>query len=265
MFPCYLQLIPAEWGKSAHMWQLAGAGLRLCLMAGDGLPRGTTFIDRSLGVCYRRPLKLSNEESLMKIIPVKSASPAGLSLFAAAMLACFSLPGHASKLMATADIKGCTDSSISGMATFREEVTDEGIKEVTIHIRVEGLSDGKHAVHIHETAACKPCSAANGHHDPGPFGETRPDSAGDTIPATDINHPYHMGDLINIEVKNGRGTMKHTSNRVTLSAGRLSLFDADGSSIIIHTNEDTYCDEESDLKKGCAGGSRDACGIIVAD
>jgi hypothetical protein len=27
---------------------------------------------------------------------------------------------------------------------------------------------------------------------------------------------------------------------------------------------DTYCDEETDLKKGCAGGSRDACGIIKA-
>jgi Cu/Zn superoxide dismutase len=38
--------------------------------------------------------------------------------------------------------------------------------------------------------------------------------------------------------------------------------DEDGSAFIIHTNEDTYCDEESDLKKGCAGGARDACGII---
>jgi Cu-Zn family superoxide dismutase len=130
---------------------------------------------------------------------------------------------------------------------------------------VEGLSDGKHAVHIHETGACEPCSAAKGHHDPGPFGQTRPDSAGDAVPATDINHPYHMGDLINIEVKNGRGSMKHTTNRVTLSAGRLSILDEDGSAFIIHTNEDTYCDHESDLKKGCAGGPRDACGIILAD
>jgi len=201
----------------------------------------------------------------MKKIPVKPASAVCLPLFAAAALACISLPAHAAKLNAAADIKGCTDAGISGQATLREEVSDEGIKEVTISLQVQGLSDGKHAVHIHETAACEPCGAAGGHHDPGPFGPTRPDSAGDTVPATDINHPYHMGDLINIEVKNGRGTMKHTSNRVTLSAGRLSLFDADGSSFIIHTGEDTYCDEESDLKKGCAGGTRDACGIIVAD
>jgi len=197
--------------------------------------------------------------------PVKSASRACLPLFAAAALACLSLPGYAAKLTATADIKGCTDAMISGSATLTEEMTDEGIKEVTIHLKVEGLQDGKHAVHIHETGACEPCGAAKGHHDPGPFGQTRPDSAGDEVPATDINHPYHMGDLINIDVKNGKGSMMHTTNRVTLSPGRLSLLDSDGSSFIIHTNEDTYCDQESDLKKGCAGGSRDACGIIKAN
>ena len=197
--------------------------------------------------------------------PVKSASPACLSLFAAAALACLSLPGHAAKLTATADIKGCTDATISGSATLTEEKTDEGIKEVTIHLKVKGLPDGKHAVHIHETGACEPCGAAKGHHDPGPFGQTRPDSAGDEVPAADINHPYHMGDLINIEVKNGKGSMMHTTNRITLSPGRLSILDEDGSSFIIHTNEDTYCDQESDLKKGCAGGARDACGVIKAD
>jgi Cu-Zn family superoxide dismutase len=197
--------------------------------------------------------------------PVKSASTVGLSLLAAAALACLSPPGYAAKLTATADIKGCTDPVVSGSARLKEEVTDEGIKEVTIHLEVEGLMDGKHAVHIHETGACEPCSAAQGHHDPGPFGQTRPDSAGDEVPAPDINHPYHMGDLINIEVKNGKGSMMHTTNRITLSPGRLSILDADGSSFIIHTNEDTYCDEESDLKRGCAGGPRDACGIIIAD
>jgi superoxide dismutase, Cu-Zn family len=207
----------------------------------------------------------AKEKSLMTLTPVKSANPACLSLFAAAALACLSLPGYAAKLTASADIKGCTDPLISGTATLSEQQTEEGIKEVTIHLKVEGLVDGKHAVHIHETAACEPCSAANGHHDPGPFGQTRPDSAVDDIPAPDINHPYHMGDLVNIEIKNGKGTMMHTSNRITLSPGLLSILDEDGSSFIIHTNEDTYCDEETDLRRGCAGGARDACGVIIAD
>ena len=196
---------------------------------------------------------------------VKSEYQTSIAVFIATLLTCFSLPSYAAKLTATADINGCTDPGISGNATLTEEITEEGIKEVSISLKVEGLSDGKHAVHIHETGTCEPCGAAKGHHDPGPFGETRPDSATDDVPASDINHPYHMGDLINIEVKNGKGSMMHTTNRITLSAGRLSILDMDGSAFIIHTNEDTYCDEESDLKKGCAGGARDACGIIRAN
>ena len=171
---------------------------------------------------------------------------------------------HEKAMKATADIAGCTNADISGTATLVEETTPEGIKEVTVEMKVTGLTDGKHAVHIHEFGKCEPCGAAGGHHDPGPFGESRPDSATDDSPARDINHPYHMGDLINIEVKDGVGYMKHTTNRVTLSPGRLTILDEDGSAFIIHTNMDTYCDEESDLKKGCAGGSRDACGIIRA-
>lgn len=196
---------------------------------------------------------------------VKSEYQTSIAVLIATLLTCFSLPSYAAKLTATADINGCTDPGISGNATLTEEITEEGIKEVSISLKVEGLSDGKHAVHIHETGTCEPCGAAKGHHDPGPFGETRPDSATDDVPASDINHPYHMGDLINIEVKNGKGSMMHTTNRITLSAGRLSILDVDGSAFIIHTNEDTYCDEESDLKKGCAGGARDACGIIRAN
>ena len=165
------------------------------------------------------------------------------------VLICFSLPGYAEKTTASAEIKGCTDPNISGTATLAEEKTSEGIKEVTIHLKVQGLSEGNHAVHIHEVGACEPCGAAKGHHDPGPFGQSRPDSAGDDVPAADINHPYHMGDLINVMVVNGKGSFIHTTNRITLSPGRLSILDEDGSAFIIHTNPDTYCDEEADLKK----------------
>jgi len=183
-------------------------------------------------------------------------------LFVAAALA--PAIAAAGEMRATADMKGCTSASVTGTATLVEQVTPEGIKEVTVELRLTGLPDGQHAVHIHEKAACEPCAAAGGHHDPGPFGQSRPDTASEDAPATDINHPFHMGDLINLDVKGGVGTLKHTTSRVTLSPGRLSVFDADGSSIIVHTQPDTYCDQESDLKKGCAGGAREACGIIQA-
>jgi Cu-Zn family superoxide dismutase len=56
------------------------------------------------------------------------------------------------------------------------------------------------------------------------------------------------------------GVLQTTTSRVTLSAGPISIFDENGSAFIIHTNEDSYCPEG--VTKGCAGGSRDACGII---
>ena len=157
--------------------------------------------------------------------------------------------------VAMATIEGCSDDNIIGTALLQESATSEGIKQVEVSMLVRGLSDGAHAVHVHETAACEPCTAAGGHHDPGPHGKSTPD-------APDFNHPYHMGDLINIDVENGVGMMQTATNRFTLSPGRLSIFDEDGSAFIIHTEKDTYCDHEDELNAGCAGGARDACGII---
>ncbi|MGI9302360.1 MAG: superoxide dismutase family protein [Gammaproteobacteria bacterium] len=155
-------------------------------------------------------------------------------------------------VMAVARIQSCTDSEVKGRAFLIEEATDEGVKKVRINIKVAGLASGKHAVHIHETAACEPCGAAGGHFDPGNFGETNPDA----------NHPYHSGDLINIKARGrkGRGRLDTITTRVTLSPGPLSLFDDDGSAFIIHVNPDSYCPEGE--VAGCAGGARAACGII---
>ena len=155
---------------------------------------------------------------------------------------------------ATAAIEGCTDVGISGMAKLTEEKTEEGVKEVRVTMMVQGLTPGKHAVHIHQTGICTPCGAAGGHFDPGPNSNTSPDG----------NHPFHSGDLINIVAnKQGIGTLNTTTTRVTLSDGPLGLFDADGSAFIIHVNPDTYC--PAGEAAGCAGGGRAACGIILKD
>lgn len=158
----------------------------------------------------------------------------------------------AASLHATAAINGCEDAALSGSADLIERPSAEGIKLVDVTIRVSGMKPGRHAVHIHETGSCTPCSEAKGHFDPGPHGFSAPDG----------NHPFHSGDLVNIEVnKGGKGVLHTSTTRVTLSPGPLSVFDADGSAIIIHTDPDTYC-PEGDVK-GCAGGSRAACGIIT--
>ena len=160
------------------------------------------------------------------------------------------------RVFATAQISECTETTsdtIRGTATLSERPSDEGVKLVDVVLRVRGLPPGKHAVHIHETAACEPCGAAGGHFDPGEFGETNPDA----------NHPFHSGDLININAKSKGHAVMHTiTSRVTLSSGTLSLFDEDGSAFIIHVDPDTYCPDHPDELAGCAGGARLACGVI---
>lgn len=153
---------------------------------------------------------------------------------------------------AEAVLRTCDEASVTiGRASLIERPSEEGIKLVIVDIGIEGLSSGKHAVHIHETAKCEPCGAAGGHFDPGPYGNTSPDG----------NHPFHSGDLVNISVdEDGNGHMQAVTSRITLSDNLLSVFDEDGSAIIVHVGPDTYCPEGE--AKGCAGGGRAACGII---
>ena len=114
-------------------------------------------------------------------------------------LACADAPARA-----TAEFKGCGEAKVTGTATLTEQVSAEGVKEVKVEMKVQGLADGKHAVHIHEVGACTPCGDAKGHFDPGPAGKSSPDG----------NHPYHSGDLVNLEVKGATGKMKTTTSRV---------------------------------------------------
>src|SRR5262245_61733885 len=91
---------------------------------------------------------------------------------------------------ATATLRSCTDQSFVGTASLFEVPSAEGVKDVTVLVSVQNLTAGKHGVHIHEIGACTPCSAAGSHLDLGPFGQN--------VPVT-VNHPYHSGDLINVQ------------------------------------------------------------------
>jgi len=128
---------------------------------------------------------------------------------------------------------------------------------VEVTVRVSGptavLQPGAHGMHIHETGACEAgigFSSAGGHFDPGPFGHSTP---------VDANHPYHSGDLPNLIVNgDGVGFMKHTTSRITLSPGPLSIFDADGAAVIVHLNPDRGINGVA----GASGGPRAACGVV---
>lgn len=157
--------------------------------------------------------------------------------------------GHGSNVTARAEIKG---KGISGTAEFAEHTQGTG-KIVEVTLTVTGLTPGKHGVHLHAVGKCEPdFTAAGGHFDPGPASNTDPDA----------NHPFHMGDIPNLEVgPDGKGTMKIMTTRVTLSDGPLSVFDADGTAIIVHGNEDKGTTGEP--KSGVSGGPRVACGVLV--
>jgi len=149
---------------------------------------------------------------------------------------------------ATATIKG---DGISGTATLTERKQGTGTV-VELTVTAKGLKPGLHGVHLHAVGRCEPdFTAAGGHFDPGPASNTDPDA----------NHPFHMGDVPNLDVgADGSGTMKVVTTRVTLSEGPLSIFDSDGTAIIIHSNPDKGV--TGPPKSGVSGGPRAACGVF---
>jgi superoxide dismutase, Cu-Zn family len=150
---------------------------------------------------------------------------------------------------AQAEIKG---DGITGKIELVERQQGTGVV-VDINVSASGLKPGLHGVHLHAVGKCEPdFAAAGGHFDPGPASNPDPDA----------NHPFHMGDIPNLEVgQDGKGTLKAVTTRVTVSPGPLSIFDADGTAVIVHGNEDKGITGEP--KSGVSGGPRIACGVFT--
>ena len=159
-----------------------------------------------------------------------------------------------SSLRAHAVVRG---EGISGVVTFEQKRTRQNfpIPGVTVKAKIRGVRpvNRLHGFHIHEKGLCEPpgFTAAGGHFDPGPNGNSNPDT----------NHPYHLGDLPNLVVnRKGEGRLKHETSRITLSGGPLTVFDADGSAVIVHLNPDQGV--PGPHQSGVSGGPRIACGVI---
>lgn len=140
-----------------------------------------------------------------------------------------------------------TSGEVIGWARFMEDAT--GV--VHVNVKVQGLTPGLHGIHLHAVAACSPSfAAAGGHHNP--VGHQH---------GLENPHGAHGGDLPNLVVNAaGQGHLNVTTDRATLSPGQVSLFDADGSSLIIHAAEDDQVTDPT----GNSGG-RIACGVIQSD
>jgi Cu-Zn family superoxide dismutase len=110
------------------------------------------------------------------------------------------------------------------------------------------LSPGPHAIHIHETGKCEApkFTSAGGHFNPAHKQH-----------GFMVKEGMHAGDLPNLEVPaNGKISFEYFDAHATLS-GENSVFDADGSAVVVHAKADDYKSQPS----GDAGG-REACGVI---
>jgi len=131
-----------------------------------------------------------------------------------------------------------------GTATL--EQTPHG---VLVRGDLESFPPGPHAIHIHELGKCEPpFQSAGGHFNPAHKSHGILNPAG-----------MHAGDLPNIVVpQDGKLKFEVFATGVMLGAGDNSLFDADGSSLVLHAGPDDYKTDPA----GGAGG-REACGMVV--
>ncbi len=170
------------------------------------------------------------------------AATAGLLLAVGAPLASAGGTHHAAASFV--DASGTT----IGWARLVEDA--RGVVHVNAH--VAGLTPGLHGLHIHAVGACSPTFAAAGPHfnpEAHQHGLDNPDGP-------------HAGDLPNLIVNDeGVGHLNATTDRVTLGGGVDSLFDADGSALIIHANED---DQVTNATNGNSG-ARVACAVLEPD
>jgi Cu-Zn family superoxide dismutase len=120
---------------------------------------------------------------------------------------------------------------------------------VLLHVDLRDLPAGSHGFHIHEIGACEPTfEAAGGHYAPGKHAHGYLNDDG-----------HHAGDMPNIFVpESGALTFEVINRNISLNSDvQGTVFDSNGSAIVIHTNPDDYKSQPS----GDAG-ERIACGII---
>ena len=120
---------------------------------------------------------------------------------------------------------------------------------VLLALTVKGLPAGEHAFHVHAVGKCEPpFTSAGGHFNPGnkKHGMMAPDGA-------------HAGDMPNLHIPaSGELAVEVLNSAITLEKDKQnSVFDADGSAVVIHAGKDDYKTDPT----GDAGG-RIACGVV---
>lgn len=179
----------------------------------------------------------------------KSISSVVLSAIAVISIgACASAPSPLNRVAAAY----ATIANAAGEQKGTVELWQDMDKIVHVEVQVTGLPAGPHGIHFHMTGQCDgsgttPFATAGAHFNP--LGRQH-----------GLDNPAgpHAGDAPNFTVNaDGTGRASFTTDRVSLTEGSTSLFDADGSAIVIHA----AADDQTSQPAGNSG-ARIACGVV---
>lgn len=132
-------------------------------------------------------------------------------------------------------------------ASMGTVVLTQGPNGVLVSADLSGLSEGWHGFHVHSVGSCSPdFSAAGGHLAFGDKGHGYLHEAG-----------FHAGDMPNIHAgADGAARADVFNVAISLASGAdTSIFDEDGTAIIVHAEPDTYGESPG-------AGDRVSCGVI---
>lgn len=175
-----------------------------------------------------------------------------LGLLAAATLAAIAGCKHLPSPLNRIAVAYATMSGPAGESRGNVELWQDTDNIVHVRYQLQDLTPGEHGIHFHAVAKCEGAGAtafasAGAHYNP----------IGRMHGLLSPSGP-HAGDAPNVTVAaDRRADAGFTTDRVSLTPGSTTLFDADGSSIVIHAAPD----DQTSQPAGNSG-ARVACGVV---
>lgn len=167
--------------------------------------------------------------------------------------------GACSKFLNKLPVAAATLNDDSGQIVGSATLSQDANGLVHVHVEIscptnscKSVLPGDHGLHFHAVGSCvsggNPVFAsAGGHFNPLAKQHGLSNPAGP-----------HAGDAPNITVNStGHGDVRFTTDRITLTPGASSLFDVDGTALVIHAGPDDQMSQPAGNS-----GARVACGVV---